>query len=98
MADTLEILDLAVSGQVQLSILDDSNRRESAPPTPFSFPLTDAEIHEIYWLLDGYAYDPFGEARGRAEVTEAGLRDLGRMLLETVFRSGEKRRRRSWPA
>ena len=90
MADTLEILDLAVSGQVQLSILDDSNRRESAPPAPFSFPLTDAEIHEIYWLLDGYAHDPFGEARGRAEVAEAGLRDLGRLLLETVFRSGEE--------
>ena len=90
MADTLEILDLAVSGQVQLSILDDSNRRESTPPTPFSFPLTDAEIHEIYWLLDGYAHEPFGEARGRAEVAEAGLRDLGRMLLETVFRSGEE--------
>ena len=89
MADTLEILDLADSGQVQLSLITESGGRESAPPAAFPFPLTDAEIHEIRWLLDGYARDPFGAARGRAERAEAGLRDLGRLMLATLFRSGD---------
>ena len=95
LADTLEILDLPDSGQIQLSIIDESGidesgSRTSAPPVPFPYPLTDAEIHEICWLLDGYAVAPFGEARTRAEMVESGLRDLGRLLLETVFRSGEE--------
>ncbi len=90
MADTLEILDLAESEQVQLSITYESGTRDSAPPIPFPFPLTDEEILEICWLLDGYAYAPFGEARTRAEVAEAGLRDLGRLLLETIFRSSDE--------
>ena len=90
MADTLEILDLAENEQVQLSIIDESGRRESAPPVSFPYPVTDAEIHEICWLLDGYAADPFGEAKTRAEVAENGLRDLGRVLLESIFRSGDE--------
>ena len=91
MADTWEILDLAASGQVQLSLITESGGRESAPPAAFPFPLTDAEIHEIRWLLDGYARNPFGAARGRAERAAAGLRDLGRLMLETLFRSGDAR-------
>ena len=39
------------------------------------------------WLLTTYPLEPFGESNSRAEVAQAGLRDLGRLLLETVFRS-----------
>ena len=95
MADTLEILDLPESGQIQLSIIkdtgiDESDRRQSAPPVPFPFPLTDRELLELAWLFTGYAFEPFGESRARAEAAEAGLRGLGRLMLESVFRaSGE---------
>ena len=89
MADTLEILDLAETGQIQLSITDDSGNRESAAAVAFPFPLTDEEILEICWLLQDYPSSPFGEARTRAEVVEAGLRDLGRLMLETISRSGD---------
>ncbi len=89
MAYLLEIVDLADSGQIQLSITDETGSRTSTPPVPFSSPLTDAELHEICWLLDGYASNPFGEAQSRAEACESGLRDLGRLLLETTFRSGD---------
>ena len=87
MADTLEILDLAEHDQLQLSITHDSGDRTITPPVNFSLPLTDAEQTEMAWLLTDYAADPFGESRTRAEIAETGLRDLGRLLLETVFRS-----------
>ncbi len=92
MADTLEILDLAESGQVQLSIITESGSRESAPPVSFPFPLTDEELLELAWLFANYALEPFGESRSRAAAAEAGLRDLGRLMMETLFRSsGEAR-------
>ena len=87
MVDTLEILDLADSQQLQLSILDESGNRELSPPVAFPYPLTDAELLEIAWLFTSYPLEPFGESRQRAEAAEAGLRDLGRLMMETVFRS-----------
>ena len=87
MAYTLEILDLADREQLQLSFVNESGERESAPPVNFPYPLTDAELLEMAWLFTGYATDPFGESRSRAELAEAGLQDLGRLLMETVFRS-----------
>ena len=88
MPEMLEILDLPETGQLQLSVIDDSGNRESAPPFPFPLPLTDAELLEIAWLFTGYSAHPFGDSRQRAEGVETGLRALGRLLLETVFRSG----------
>ena len=88
MPEMLEILDLPETGQLQLSVIDDSGNRESAPPFPFPFPLTDAELQEIGWLFTGYSANPFGDSRQRAEGVETGLRALGRLLLEIVFRSG----------
>ena len=90
MADTLEILDLTESGQIQLSVIDESGSRESAPPVSFPFPLTDVELLEFAWLFTGYAVEPFGESRARAEAAEAGLRDLGRLMLESVFRGSNE--------
>ncbi len=97
MADTLEILDLPETGQVQLSFIhdsgikesgtDESGRRESAPAVSFPFPLTDSELLEIAWFFTEFGHDPFGESRARAEAVESGLRDLGRLMMETLFRS-----------
>ena len=97
MADTLEILDLADSGQLQLSIIRDAGTRDAgidgtgsrseAPPVNFPFPLTDAELLEMAWLLTGYALNPFGDSRQRAEAVESGLRGLGGLMMQTVFRS-----------
>ena len=87
MADTLEILDLADRGQLQLSIVDDSGSRTDAPPVSFPYPLSDAELMEMAWLFTGYAFDPFGNSRPRADAVEAGLPDLGRLMMETLFRS-----------
>ncbi len=90
MSDTLEILDLADSGQLQVSIVDDSGSRRSAPPVPFPFPLTEEELLELAWLFTNYSSEPFGESRPRAEAAEAGLRNLGRLMLETVFRASNE--------
>ena len=87
MPDTLEILDLPESGQLQLSVLDDGGHRLSAPPIAFPYPLTDAELLEMAWLFTEYPSNPFGDSRSRAEAVEAGLRAVGRLMLETVIRS-----------
>ena len=87
MVDTLEILDLAEREQVQLSIISESGERETAPPVNFPYPLTDAESRELAWFLSGYAHQPFGDSRQRAEAVETGLRDLGRLMMEVLFRS-----------
>ena len=86
MSDTLEILDLPETGQIQLSFIDESGSRKSAPAVSFPFPLTDTELLELAWLFASHASDPFGESRSRAETAEAGLRDLGRLMFEKVFR------------
>ena len=88
MSQTLEILDLPETSQLQLSLIDDSGNREDAPPVPFPFPLTDAELGEIEWLFAEYPADPFGDSRDRADGVETGLRDLGRLILETFLHSG----------
>ena len=87
MPHTLEILDVPDAGQVQLSILNDDGARFSAPPVSFPFTLAEAERQEMDWLFTGYGSDPFGESRSRAEAVETGLRDLGRLMFETLFRS-----------
>ena len=90
MPNTLEILDLPDTGQLQLTIIHDSGNRQSAPPVSFPFPLTDAELLEMAWLFTEYASSPFGESHRRAESVEAGLRDLGRLMLETVLRASSE--------
>ncbi len=84
---TLEILDLPDSGQMKLYILDEDGNSLSAPPVAFPNPLTEAERQEMVWLFTQYASDPFGDSRSRADAVENGLRDLGRLMLETLFRS-----------
>ncbi len=89
MVNTLEILDLPELRQVQYSLLRESGERVNALPVSFPLPLTDDENREITWLLTGCPANPFGESRSRARVVEAGLRDLGRLMLESIFRASE---------
>ena len=90
MPHTLEILDLPDAGQIQLSVLAEDGIRISAPPVAFPYPLTEDEQQEIYWLLTEYSFSPFGDSRSRADAVESGLRDLGRLMLETLFRSSQE--------
>ncbi|PKB71210.1 MAG: hypothetical protein BZY87_06650 [SAR202 cluster bacterium Io17-Chloro-G6] len=89
MADLLQIVDLADTGQVQLSLLGVSSG-ETAPAASFPFPLTDSELAEIRWYFTEYPENTFGEAKTRAEKVEAGLKTLGRLLYQAVFGSSEE--------
>ena len=91
MADLLQIVDLADLSQVQLSLITGPNEVETAPPASFTFPLTDAELAEIRWYFTEYPENTFGDVSIRAEKVEAGLKDLGRILYETVFGSSDAR-------
>ena len=90
MTKLLEIHDLHDSGQLQL-MLRSEDGLVSAPPVSFRLPIDAAERSEIAWYFQEYLDFPFGPARNRAEAVENGLRNLGRLLFETVFREGEAR-------
>ena len=92
MANTLEILDLGEQHQVRVAFIDESGARESAPPSAFAFPLSESETAEIRWYFKQYPDDPYGPSKERAEAVEAGFRDLGRLLTESVFRAGSEAR------
>ena len=46
MADLLQIVDLADSNQLQLSIFTGTGDVETAPPVDFPLPLTESELSE----------------------------------------------------
>ena len=92
MADSLQIIDLAESGQVQLSYIDTNGRVETAPAVDFSLPLTESESDEIRWYLSEYPENTFGEAVERAQNVAVGLKDLGHLLFQSVFGSGNEAR------
>ena len=89
MADILQIVDLPGTSQVQLSLVAGAGQ-ETAPAADFSLPLTESELAEIRWYLTEYPENTFGEAITRAETVEAGLKDLGRLLYQSVFGSREE--------
>ena len=91
MPDILQIVDLADSGQVQLSYISGTGEA-TAPPANLPLPLTGSELAEIRWYFTEYPENTFGEAKTRAETVEAGLKDLGRLLFEAVFGSNEEAR------
>ena len=92
MADLLQIVDLAESGQVQVSYISGDGQTETAPAVDFSLPLTESESAEIRWYLSEYPEDTFGEAAERAQKVEAGLKDLGLLLFQAIFGSGDEAR------
>ena len=90
MVKRLEIHDLADSGELQL-VLQGDGARHSAAAVQFCNPLEDSDRAEICWYFQEYLDYPFGAARERAGAVEEGLRNLGRLLFETVFPAGEAR-------
>ncbi len=92
MADLLQIVDLAESGQAQLSYRNGDGQTETAPAVDFSLPLTGSEAAEIRWYLSEYSENTFGEAAERAQKVEAGLKDLGLVLFQAIFGSGDEAR------
>ena len=90
MAHLLQIVDLADSGQVQLSISTGPGQVETAPAVDFTLPLTESESEEIRWYHSEYPQNTFGEAAERAQKVEAGLKALGLLLFQAVFGSGDE--------
>jgi tetratricopeptide (TPR) repeat protein len=84
----LEIHQLAETGQIQLYLKNDDDCR-IAPPVTFQDPLDASDRQEIEWYFQGYLDNPFGAAKARAEAVETGLRNLGRLLFELVFRGNQ---------
>jgi tetratricopeptide (TPR) repeat protein len=87
-AKVLQINDLGGEGRVQLSLLDGSEC-QSAPPVPFRNPLEESDYREIAWYFQEYLEDPSPGSDRRAEAVETGLRNLGRLLFEGIFRGNE---------
>ncbi|MCH7713370.1 MAG: hypothetical protein IIC99_07085, partial [Chloroflexi bacterium] len=87
MTHEFHIIDLAETGQVQLSIVD-GDRLTEGEPTEFSVALQGSDRQELDWyFLDS----PTGEPDpGRSQAVETGLSNLGRLLFESVFASGEQ--------
>ena len=92
MADLLQIVDLADSDQVQLSLYTGTGDSEATPPVNFPLPLTETELAEIRWYFTEYPNDTFGDAKTRAENVEAGLKTLGVLLFQSVFDSSDESR------
>jgi len=82
----LEIHHLAEEGQVRVG-LEDGDGYRTAPPADFQNPLSQAEFAEIAWYFRDFLVDPFGPSKDRAQTVETGLRNLGRLLFEAVFRA-----------
>jgi tetratricopeptide (TPR) repeat protein len=84
----LEIHHLAEAGQIQLYLKNDEDCR-TAPPVAFQDPLDTSDTQEIDWYFQRYLDNPLGPAKARAEAVETGLRNLGRLLFELVFRGNQ---------
>ena len=89
MTQTIEIHDLADTGQLQLLYRKQEASQETppaeAPPADFSNPLEDSDRRELDWYFREYVDHPFGQGKTRSEAVETGLRNLGRLLFESVF-------------
>ncbi len=88
---TLTILDKAGSGQVQLRVTDAVGGSTLAAPTAFRVNLGPEERAALDWYHNGYARAPLGQLE-RAEGIESALRNLGRLLFESVFAAGSEGR------
>ena len=84
MTKSLEIHDLAESGQLQLCCTDDDGS-QSAPPVSFQIPVDASYQQEFQWYFLSYLDNPFGASKTRAEAIQSGLANLGRLLFEVAF-------------
>ena len=81
MTHTLEIHDLADSGQLQL-VYREGEEVRNAPPVEFRNPLEASDHQELEWFFKEYWTHPFDQSRARAEAIENALRNLGRLFLK----------------
>lgn len=81
---SLTIVDLPDAAQVQVRISDGAGSRDDLPPAGFTMPLSGEEWAALDWYYRAYPQNPIG-ALQRAEATEAALRNLGRLLFESLF-------------
>ena len=88
---SLSIIDLADTGQVQVRAVDASGGDTLAAPGAFAADLSADERAGLDWYHYGYPLTPIG-ALPRAEAIETALRNLGRLLFETVFVAGSQAR------
>ena len=89
MVKALEVIDLSDQQQVQLRFTS-GDESQTAPSVPFGNPLDQSLYREMAWYFQDYLDDPFGESGGRAREVETSLRNLGRLLFETVFNGNEE--------
>lgn len=89
MTKALEIHDLAETGQLQLVRRNDDDVRP-APSVEFTHPVSASDQQELEWYFREYLDRPFVPAKTRAEAITTGLANLGRLLFEVVFNSGEE--------
>ena len=81
---TLTIIDLPDAAQVQIRLTDADGNSENLPPAAFTLPLAADEWAALDWYYRAYPQNPIG-ALPRAEATETALRNLGRLLYESLF-------------
>ena len=86
MIHEFHVVDLAESGQVQLQAVNADDRTET-PPTSFPVLLEASDRREMEWyFLDSLTAEP---DTSRSQAVETGLSNLGRLLFELVFASGD---------
>ncbi|MXZ89999.1 MAG: tetratricopeptide repeat protein [Chloroflexi bacterium] len=90
-AATLEIRDRFDAAQIQVSLAEAGGGRRDAAPTAFALELSAEERA----TLDAYSAEyrrPTPGALPRVEAVEEVMRNLGRLLFETVFGAGNEGR------
>ena len=90
-AATLEIRDRFDAAQIQVSLAEADGGRRDAAPTAFALELSAEERA----TLDAYSAEyrrPTPGAVARVEAVEEVMRNLGRLLFETVFGAGNQGR------
>ena len=87
MIHEFHVIDLAETSQIQLRVVDGDSRIESTP-VAFSVALQDSDRRELDWyFLESLAGAP---NLSRSQAVETGLSNLGRLLFESVFSSGDQ--------
>ena len=85
----LQIIDLADSGQVQLSLVNAGSQQASAT-IPFSLPANRINQDELLWYFQARFGDASQDTASRTQSVETGLRNLGRGLYQTLFENSEE--------
>ena len=85
----LQIIDLADSGQVRLRLVT-GGRQQASVTIPFSLPGNPIDQDDLLWYHQARFGDASPDAASRAEGVQAGFRNLGRGLFQTLFETGQE--------